>query len=153
MRWAAIGATVLCLLYTLQTVGAAELRQDRLVIVTQSGERLEFLVEIAATGPERAKGLMFRETLADDAGMLFLYDDGRNPSMWMKNTLIALDMLFIDRSGRIVELVAETEPHSLRPISSRQAATAVLELKGGIAQRLGIATGDEVLHPAFSAER
>ena len=126
-------------------VGAFE--PSTLTIKTAAGERHRFAVELALTTPEHAQGLMFREQLADDAGMLFVYESERPVAMWMKNTLIPLDMLFIARDGTITSIAARTTPQSLEVIPSGQPVKAVLELNGGTSERLGIQPGDQVLHP------
>ncbi len=113
------------------------------VVATASGEHL-FRAEVAATPEERARGLMFREQLDLDAGMLFLFDPPRRVGFWMKNTLIPLDMIFIDAGGRIVAIEERTEPHSLEPRGPDLPVRAVLEINGGLAERLGIAPGDVV---------
>ena len=126
---------------------------DRLAIETAAGERHDFEVELARSPHEQAQGLMFRRELADDGGMLFIYDSDQTISMWMKNTLIPLDMLFIEGNGRIAKVVARTVPLSTRTISSDHLVRGVLELNGGTAARLGIAPGDRVLHPVFGEAR
>jgi uncharacterized membrane protein (UPF0127 family) len=111
------------------------------VVTSATGEHL-FRAEVAATTEQRARGLMFREHLDPDAGMLFLFDPPRHVGFWMKNTLIPLDMLFADEAGRIVAIVERAEPHSLEPRGPDAAVAAVLEINGGLAERLGIAVGD-----------
>ena len=108
-----------------------------------------FSVEVARTPRQQAQGLMFRRRLGADAGMLFVYVSQEITSMWMKNTLIPLDMLFIDRAGRIVHIVERTIPRSTATISSRRPAAAVLELNAGTVSRLGIKPGDRVHSPVF----
>ncbi len=125
--------------------------RDEIAIVTADGARHRFQVELALRGEQRAQGLMYRRRLAEDAGMLFIYDKEWPVSMWMKNTLIPLDMLFIAGDGRIVKIVERTVPHSLETISSGRAVAAVLEVNGGTAARLGIRPGDRVLHRAFGS--
>ncbi len=93
---------------------------------------------------------MFRRSLPADGGMLFDFGRDQPVSMWMKNTLIPLDMLFIDRRGVIVNLHQRAVPHSLVPISSAGRVRAVLELNGGTVGRLKIKPGDRVLHPMFA---
>ena len=117
-----------------------------LAIETADGARHGFIVELAKTPEQMAQGLMFRRKLARDAGMLFLYRPPRQAAMWMKNTLIPLDMVFIGQDGRIVKLV---EPHSLKAVASDGPVAAVLELNGGTVSRLGIAPGDRVVHDAL----
>jgi uncharacterized membrane protein (UPF0127 family) len=103
-----------------------------------------FDVWVADTQERQAQGLMFVRDLAADRGMLFIEREPREVRMWMKNTFIPLDMLFIDARGRIVKIAEQTEPHSLATISSEQKASAVLELKGGTARALGLRVDDRV---------
>ena len=118
-------------------------------IDTSTGVEL-FEVEIATTPQQRGRGLMDREFLARDEGMLFLYGAEQMVSMWMKNTLIPLDMLFMDGYGIIRHIARETEPLSLDIISSRVPVIAVLEIPGGVAKDLGIAIGDRVTYERIS---
>ncbi len=122
---------------------------DRLSVETAQGGRHEFSVELARTTEQMAQGLMFRTELAADAGMLFDLDPPRRVSMWMKNTLIALDMLFIGADGRIVAIAVDTTPRSLELIDPGTAVRAVLELPAGTAARLGIVAGDFVRYVWF----
>ena len=117
-----------------------------LTIVTGAGAHaLE--VEIASTPAERATGLMYRIELAPDRGMFFDFGITRPVAMWMKNTLISLDMFFVDPSGRIVTIAERTTPLSEKRIDSRVPVRFVLELGGGSAARLGIGLGDLLRHP------
>jgi uncharacterized membrane protein (UPF0127 family) len=115
--------------------------------IEASGKRHEFEVWIADTAPRRAQGLMFVKSLAPMRGMLFMYPEARVVSMWMKNTLIPLDMLFVAGDGRIIRIAQRTRPHSLEQITSMGPVVAVIELAGGESERLGIDTGARVLHP------
>ena len=108
-----------------------------------------FVVEIADTEPVRQRGLMFRNSLPENAGMLFDFGQSLTVSMWMKNTQIPLDMLFIAADGRITHIHHKAEPHSLTPIPSNGNIRAVLEINGGMCDRLGIRPGDYVDHPLF----
>ena len=119
-----------------------------LEIVTKSGVRM-FSVEIAKTDEERATGLMYRKELADGRGMLFDFTPEQQVSMWMKNTFVSLDMIFIGGDGRVLRIAENTEPQSLRIISSGGPARAVLEVVAGTAKKYGIAPGDQVVHPLF----
>lgn len=120
-------------------------------IETAAGGNHTFQVEIAETPDQRGQGLMFRRQMAADAGMLFLFEGGlQERAMWMKNTLIPLDMLFIDEAGKIVRIEQRTVPHSLRAIRSGQPVAAVLELNAGTTSRLAIEPGDRVIYPAFN---
>ena len=119
-----------------------------LVIETSTG-RQEFKVEVASTPLQWEQGLMFRQNLAPDAGMLFDFKAVAPMSMWMKNTFIPLDMVFIDAQGRVINIAERTVPQSLEPVSAAAPARAVLELNAGTASRLGIRPGDRVLFPIF----
>tara|TARA_B100000459_G_C8579295_1_gene202480 strand:- start:104 stop:544 length:441 start_codon:yes stop_codon:yes gene_type:complete len=137
----------LFLIYNLCEVSASV--KSELSIITSNGSRYNFLVEVARTEEEKKIGLMFRKTLAKNAGMLFLYKREALRLMWMKNTFIPLDILFIDKKGVIKRVVKRTVPHSLATISSRQSVLAVLELRGGITSSLDIKKGDRIEYPAF----
>ena len=137
----------LFLIYNLSEVNA--LVKSELTVVTSNGSRHNFSVEVARTEEEKKIGLMFRKTLAKNAGMLFLYKREALRLMWMKNTFIPLDILFIDKEGVIKRVVKRTVPHSLATISSRQSVLAVLELRGGVTSSLDIKKGDRIYHPAF----
>ncbi len=117
--------------------------------VKSADETHEFTVEIADTPEAIQQGLMFRESLAPDAGMLFDFGMTRQAGMWMKNTLIPLDMLFILEDGRVVAIARNAQPGSLRSINPGVPVRAVLELTGGRAAELGIEPGDTVIHPIF----
>ena len=123
--------------------------RSALTIELADGTRHEMDVELARTPAQHAQGLMYRRDLAPDAGMLFVYSRDEPRSMWMKNTYIPLDMLFLARDGRVVQIVERAVPHSLATIASKESVAAVLELNGGTVDRLGIAPGDRVLHPAL----
>lgn len=109
----------------------------------------DFVVYLALTPTQRANGLMHVRDLPADRGMLFLYDQPQVASMWMKNTLLPLDMLFIRADGTIDSIVTDTTPGSLAAIRSEGAVTGVLELNAGTVARLGIAPGDRVVYRAF----
>jgi hypothetical protein len=109
----------------------------------------KFHVELATTPAQLEQGLMFRRTLAPDAGMLFDFKTPSPVSMWMKNTFIPLDMVFIDAGGRVINIAERTVPQSLDPVAAAAPARAVLEVNGGTAARLGIKPGDRVVFPIF----
>ena len=119
-----------------------------LTIVSASGPH-KFTVELATTPAQMEQGLMFRQSLAADAGMLFDYRAPAMAAMWMKNTLIPLDMLFVDQQGRIINIHERAVPGSLDPIAATAPARAVIELNGGTAAHLGIKPGDRVIFPIF----
>ena len=121
------------------------------VIETANGEH-RFTIEIADTPDERAQGLMFRETMATDAGMLFDYgSDQTGVAFWMKNTPLPLDMIFVRSDGTITQIAADTTPFSLQPIASREPVRFVLEVNAGIAAKLGIAPGDRMRHSRIAS--
>ena len=119
-----------------------------LEIVTKNGVQV-FSVEMATTAEEKATGLMYRKELADGKGMLFDFNPEQEISMWMKNTYVSLDMIFIRADGRILRIAENTEPLSTKIISSGGPARAVLEVVAGTAQKYGIRPGDRVGHPLF----
>ncbi|MBN9147640.1 MULTISPECIES: DUF192 domain-containing protein [unclassified Nitrobacter] len=127
-------------------VRAAEFQP--LEIATQSGVKM-FSVEMARTEKEKEMGLMYRKYLPDGQGMLFDFSPAQPVSMWMKNTVISLDMIFIDSDGRVLRIAENTEPLSTRTISSGGLAKGVLEVIAGTARKYGIAPGDRVSHPLF----
>src|ERR1700709_611336 len=120
-----------------------------LEIVTQSGVQV-FSVEMATTDQEKETGLMYRKELPDGKGMLFDFSPEQQVSMWMKNTYISLDMIFIRADGRILRIAENTEPESTRIISSGGLAKGVLEVIAGTAKKYGIQPGDRVAHPLFN---
>ena len=123
-----------------------------LTIVTSAGPE-KFTVEIATTPAQLEQGLMFRRELAADAGMIFLFPHPEQAAFWMKNTLIPLDMLFVDANGRIVNIHERAVPMSTDPIDSAAPVKAVIEVNGGTAARLDIHPGDRVLFPIFQAAK
>mgnify|MGYP000050042762 FL=1 len=129
------------------TAWAAELVP--LTVTTEEGVAHPFQVEIADSPDERARGLMFRKELAEDRGMLFLFPRRERIAMWMRNTEIPLDMLFISDDGRVTQIHERAVPHSEAVISSRRRVRYVLELPGGTADRLGLAPGALVTSEAM----
>ena len=124
-----------------------------LSIVRVNGARHAFRVWVADTSERQMQGLMFVRDLPADEGMLFVHERPRVANMWMKNTFVPLDMLFIDARGRIVTIIENTTPHSLDTLSSGRPVLGVLELRGGEVARRGIRTGDRVVHAAFRGRR
>ncbi len=123
-------------------------RREPLTIVTASGETA-FTAEIADSDALRQHGLMFRYTLPPDRAMLFDFGEARPVGMWMKNTYIALDMIFIRADGRVAAVAENTVPHSLEVIGSDEPVLAVLEVASGTARRIGLKPGDKVYHRIF----
>lgn len=152
-RRAALSAALLpflvaLLLTPITVLAQAAMRQDMLKIVTSSGEHT-FKIEIAETDEQKARGLMFRRSLADDAGMLFPYSPDQEITMWMRNTYISLDMVFIRSDGVVHRIAKGTEPFSEAVIASNGPVRAVLEIRAGIAGKIGLQPGDKVVFPLF----
>jgi uncharacterized protein len=157
-RFAALFVVSACLMMvgTLALISPADakMRVDKLSIEPVGGRSAHsFDVELAASDQEKSLGLMFRTQLADSEGMLFPYGTTAIVSMWMHNTYIPLDMLFIRADGTIVRIESRAEPLSDRVISSEVPVFAVLELAGGATERLGIKAGDHVSHTVFNAAK
>ncbi|MCW9043762.1 MAG: DUF192 domain-containing protein [Pseudopelagicola sp.] len=123
-------------------------RDDRVSLRGDWGEA-HFRVEVADDAQERARGLMMRETLSQGAGMLFVFDETRPVSFWMKNTLIPLDMLFVDEAGVVTHLHHNAVPGDLTQIPSGGPVQFVLEINGGLARKLGISAQSEMRHPSI----
>src|SRR5215218_11139337 len=122
---------------------------EPLTIVTQAGQRHAFEVEVARNDADRAQGLMFRRSMPANHGMLFDFGRVEPVAMWMQNTYLPLDMLFIRADGTIARIAPNTEPLSTRTIPSGEPVLSVLELNAGTATRLGIKAGDRLDHPLF----
>ncbi|MEM8556083.1 MAG: DUF192 domain-containing protein [Pseudomonadota bacterium] len=108
-----------------------------------------FDIELALTPAERNRGLMFRESMAMDAGMLFIFDPPRQVAFWMRNTLIPLDMIFIDRQGVVEKVHANAIPHDETGIPSDGPVYGVLEINGNLSAGLGIEPGSRIQHDLF----
>lgn len=151
-RWR-IASALLAFLWLAAVIFVFPAAADRaglepLQIITATGTHT-LRVEVARTANARGKGLMFRRSLPDDRGMLFDFQTEQKILMWMKDTYIPLDMIFVSRSGRVVSVAQNAEPMSERTISSGAPAYAVIEVNAGMAQKLGVAAGDAVRHPIF----
>ena len=138
---------------------AAEARADDatiskiepVTIATDQGATM-FTVEIADTDELRERGLMFRQRLPEDQGMLFDFGEPRQIAMWMKNTYIPLDMVFVRANGTVAYIAENTTPKSLEPIGVQEPVLSVLELAAGTAKRIGLRSGDMVYHRIFKTE-
>ena len=128
-----------------------ELPKEHLVIRTRDGVSHDFNVEMARTPDQQTVGLMFRPSVPAEGGMLFVWQGVQDSSMWMRNTISSLDMVFINADGTIRRVVHDTTPRSLAVISSNGPVRATLELQAGITAKLGIHAGDTVVHPLFKA--
>ena len=145
---AGIGAAGLALDSRNSTAQNHGFSRSSLTIVSANG-RHKFNIEMALTNRQQSQGLMFRRFLAPDAGMMFDYIIPQIITMWMKNTFIPLDMIFVGVDGRVVNIVERTVPHSTMVIPSVVPARAVIEINGGTAARLGIKRGDLIEHRIF----
>lgn len=132
---------------------AAKMRVDRLWLVTGPGQETPIDVEIAEEPKEKALGLMFRTELPEGTGMLFPYERPQEVTMWMRNTYIPLDMVFIRADGVVHRIEAHTQPMSEEIIASDGPVSAVLELPAGAAAKLGLKPGDRVRHARFGAKK
>ncbi len=128
------------------------MRVERLWLVTGTGQETAIDVEMAEAPKEKELGLMFRTELADNQGMLFPYGAPQEVVMWMHNTYIPLDMVFIRADGTVHRIERRAEPLSDRIISSEGPVSAVLEMAGGATERLGLKPGDRVRHSYFDAQ-
>lgn len=154
-RYLLPGLCVIALVVALHTMTLASASLDalpleRVEIVDVTGTRHAFEARLADTPETRARGLMHVAGLAPDSGMLFDFGETRMVGMWMKNTPLSLDMLFIAEDGVIARIAPETTPFSTAIISSGRPVRAVLEIRGGRAAELGIAAGDRVVHRIFA---
>jgi uncharacterized membrane protein (UPF0127 family) len=145
--WMPLAVALALCAFAGSTVQAASIQP--LEIVTKNGVHV-FSVEMATTEQEKETGLMYRKELPDGKGMLFDFSPEQQVSMWMKNTYISLDMIFIRADGRILRIAENTEPQSTRIIPSGGLAKGVLEVIAGTAKKYGIEPGDRVAHPLFN---
>ena len=125
---------------------------DSLATVSTNTAKVRFQVELAITAQDKAQGLMHRDTLPDRAGMLFIYPDPQPVAFWMRNTLIPLDMIFINEQGRVSHVHHNAIPLDETPIYGGDAIKAVLEINAGLAERYGISDTSMVSHPMISPE-
>ena len=129
--------------------GVKGFTQTTIQIETRAGRDVEIAVFLALSAKQQARGLMFVDELGERQGMLFVYQKSSNISMWMKNTVLSLDMLFIRRDGTIARIEKETRPFALDSIVSGEPVLAVLELNAGVADKYGIQPGDRVISRYF----
>jgi len=126
-------------------------QNSSLTIQTKDSEYI-FNIEIAITEKERSRGLMYRKELKQTEGMLFLYPEKQIIKMWMKNTLIPLDMIFINNNGKIIDIFKMTIPKDLTPIGPDVKLKGVLEINGGLTSYLNINKGDFIIHPSLNGK-
>lgn len=153
-RWAA-ALVFLGLLSVMPTRVSAQqsgFRHDKLTLETATG-RYELAIEVAESAQQKALGLMYRTKLPDNYGMLFPYGQPQEITMWMRNTYIPLDMVFITAAGTVHRIEVKAEPLNERVIASKGAVVAVLELPGGAAERYGLKAGDKVVYSGFGTAK
>lgn len=126
---------------------------ETIMIEQQTGKQLSLRVEVATTPQQQQQGLMFRQSMPHDQGMIFFFNQPKIVSMWMRNTYIPLDMLFIDKQGLIIAIQTRVIPQSDNLIVSPKPSAAVLEINGGASDKFGIQVGDRVLHPFFTTAK
>jgi uncharacterized membrane protein (UPF0127 family) len=124
--------------------------QATLTIQRADGHSFPFTIEVATTREQEKYGLMFRHALPQASGMIFLYNSDQVIHMWMKNTYIPLDMLFVRHDGTIARIVTHTKPFDLTPISSGEPVRAVIEMNAGVVDQLHLGSGDKVIFPGIS---
>jgi hypothetical protein len=132
--------------------GLAGFQTAELRILTEAGQTHAFTVYLAISPSQRARGLSFVRQLPKNRGMLFLFPPGQTIVMWMKDTFIPLDMVFMDAEGRVLQIEHDTTPHSLRRIVADPRASGVLELNAGMAERLGIRPGSRLLSSVIAPQ-
>jgi len=151
-----VKVALLCIMAVIMSIafapGAEAFRKDRLTLKTSAGEHV-IEIEVAETSEQKALGLMYRQKVPPNTGMLFPYDRPQELTMWMRNTYASLDMIFIKADGSVHRIEVGTEPLSERVISSGGPVTAVLELAAGEAKRLAIKPGDRVIYKTFKPGR
>ena len=149
LSWVSLALAGVLLMFAGSGTHAASIQP--LEIVTKTGVHV-FSVEMATSEQEKTTGLMYRKELAEGKGMLFDFSPEQEVSMWMKNTYVSLDMIFIRADGRILRIAENTEPLSTKIIPSRGLAKGVLEVVAGTAQKYGIEPGDRIAHPLFNGK-
>ena len=128
-----------------------QFKKDVLLIKTKTS-KYTFNIELAISPQERSKGLMNRSNIRQNEGMLFIYPKNQIIKMWMKNTLIPLDMIFINNSGKIIDIFKMTIPKDLTPIGPEVKLKGVLEINGGLTSYLNINKGDFIIHPSLNGK-
>ncbi len=148
IRKSALLMAAIVIAWTVGAAAQAAFERTTLDIETAQG-RQPFNIELALTPAQQSQGLMFRRKMAADAGMLFFHQRETAATMWMRNTILPLDMLFVASDGQVVHIVERTVPQSLTTISAGRPVRAVLELNAGTVRRLAVKSGDRLIHPLF----
>ena len=142
---------ILAAVLTIHAGNAAQQKRLETLVITSGDQKHSFSIEVAETEQQKSLGLMFSKSLDPGKGMLFPYAKPQELTMWMRNTYIPLDMVFIKANGTIHRIAENTEPFSEDIVASQGEVTAVLELAGGVTRKLGIKAGDSVQHRHFTA--
>lgn len=140
-------------LFSCNEIGNSLSSDIHLTIINSQNKHIKFNIEIAKTQQSRTKGLMNRKSLARNDAMLFVFDAPQKIAMWMKNTLIPLDMIFIDSEGVIKKIAKNNQPHDLTPVYSDFRVLGVLEINAGLSDYHLITQGDVVKHDLFSQNK
>ena len=141
-----IGVLAAMIVAAFTSLAFATAKLEPLTFETAGGPQI-FQIEVADTPEQRRVGLMYRRSMPADHGMLFDFGRPQDVSMWMENTYVSLDMVFVGENGRVTRIAENTEPLSTRIISSDGPARYVVELVAGAARRIGLKPGDKVVHP------
>jgi len=141
---------VLAIVTMVWTGGVLAACRDDRVGLKNDRTQISFDIELAVSPQDRARGLMFRESLPQRSGMLFIFDPPQPVAFWMKNTLIPLDIIFVDRAGMVTGIHPNAQPGDLTPIEGGDSVFAVLEINAGLAARYQITPGTQMRHKVFS---
>tara|TARA_R110002096_G_scaffold350602_2_gene543817 strand:- start:8400 stop:8858 length:459 start_codon:yes stop_codon:yes gene_type:complete len=133
-----------------RSLAAGDCSEGTVDLRLAGGGQARFSIELADDAAERSRGLMFRETMPRSAGMLFVYERPQRAVFWMKNTVLALDMIFADAAGVVKTVHSNAIPYDETPIDGGEGIVAVLEINGGLAERMGITPGAVLRHPALN---
>ena len=146
-----VGSGLILLVLAAMWGGAAQAAcaPDAVELRGPSGQQ-RFGVEVADDPAEQAQGLMFREKMATSAGMLFVFSKPKRAQFWMKNTLISLDMIFVDAKGVVTRVHSDAVPGDTTPIDGGEGVAFVLEINGGLSKRMGITVGSEMRHESVA---
>ena len=147
---AATAGTLAVVASALLSTAACDSGSGPRVVLDGADGKIPVEVELALTPQDQARGLMYRESMPENHGMLFVFAEDRNRSFWMKNTPLPLDIIYIGADARIVSIAENTTPYSTRAIPSRAPARYVLEVNGGFCKRRGVEVGSEVGLPALA---
>jgi len=142
------GAILAVVMLLAPAVLSAQAAHDKLTIMTSGGAH-DFDVDVMRSQADLEKGLMFRKSIPADYGMLFDFQREQTIMMWMKNTFVPLDMIFMDKTGKVVGIIANAAPLSEKILTVAAPTDAVLEVRGGTAARIGLKLGDKVRDPIF----